>query len=136
MSDWWGRANCRGMDPGLFFESLGNQFKAARPLPEAVNACQECQVRDECYVYAIRHEEFGYWAGTTPPERRRLRKEHGITLQRQESVVVQFTSHGTEAGFKRHHRMAEQPCENCKAAHAQYKSPNGTNSRIYAEVVK
>ena len=81
MDDWTARANCRGMNPELFFESLNNQYKRSRPLPEAVIACQECQVRSECYVYAMHHEEHGYWAGTDPADRRRLRKLAGITVK-------------------------------------------------------
>ena len=118
MLDWLKRANCRGMDPHLFFYAQ-KDYEHIRPPFEVQLACKHCRVRDECYVYALRHEEFGYWAGTTPPERRRLRKAAGISLQRLEQPVVLQTAHGTDEGFRRHTRLHEQPCVPCLDAHGR-----------------
>ena len=38
--------------------------------------CAMCPVRQECQDYAVVHEEFGYFGGTTRNERRVLREDH------------------------------------------------------------
>lgn len=62
---WWHRhAACRGMNPELFFPGQGSPPKAAR------DACAGCTVRSECHQWAVEHGEEGFWAGTSPRERR------------------------------------------------------------------
>ena len=43
--------------------------------------CAACPEVKPCLNYAMRCETFGFWAGTTAPERRKLREEHGIGLE-------------------------------------------------------
>lgn len=62
-------ANCRGVDPDLFFPEKGASVK------EAQRVCSGCVVRDECGEYALaRGERFGIWGGMSERERRRIRK--------------------------------------------------------------
>ena len=42
---------------------------------EAVALCATCPVRAQCLEYALRNKEsHGIWGGTTPEERRRIRR--------------------------------------------------------------
>lgn len=62
------RANCRGVDPGLFFPGRGEPTDAAR------SVCGACEVVDDCLAYALHTgERFGIWGGLSERERRRIR---------------------------------------------------------------
>lgn len=63
------RGECVGMDPKMFFPDDGGRVHA-----EARRACERCAERELCLVWALKHEEFGFWGGTTPEERRKLRR--------------------------------------------------------------
>lgn len=45
------------------------------------DTCRRCPILLQCRDWALRHEEYGFWAGTTPRERVALRKELGITFE-------------------------------------------------------
>lgn len=64
------RGQCVGLDPAFFFPEDGQRVS-----PIARHACETCCVREECLVWALAHEEFGFWAGTTADERQTLRKQ-------------------------------------------------------------
>jgi hypothetical protein len=42
--------------------------------------CETCPVLAECFNYAVHHEEWGFWGGTTRNERIRLRHQYKIRL--------------------------------------------------------
>jgi WhiB family transcriptional regulator, redox-sensing transcriptional regulator len=66
---WRPAAACRDVDTAVFFPSRDADYGAAR----AVCAC--CPVTDDCLNYALAHPDLlGMWGGTTPRERRRLRR--------------------------------------------------------------
>ncbi len=68
-ADWIEQANCRGVDPELFFPARGKPTRDAKAL------CKGCVVREECLDYALAHgERWGIWGGTTERDRRRLRR--------------------------------------------------------------
>ena len=73
--NWQEAAECAKMDLNLFYPSHG--YKYAK---EAVRACSICPVKEECLQHALKYEEYGYWAGTTPSQRARIRKEIGIKI--------------------------------------------------------
>jgi hypothetical protein len=75
-----GQEPCREMDPDLFFP---NHFVSFPPKTRAVldEICSGCPAQPTCLMWAIHHERDGYWAGTTPADRERLRKQMGITLE-------------------------------------------------------
>lgn len=96
------------MDPSIFYPTTPN------PHPEAVKACAQCPVRSECYLYALKREDHGFWAGHTEQERRKLRKVAGVRLepwQPDRPVVC-----GTASGHRRHIFRGEDPCAACKEA--------------------
>jgi hypothetical protein len=66
---WQLEAECRGVGTEHYF--------GRAPSPLAADACQRCTVSAQCLDYALTHELFGWWAGTSERARRRLRK--GIT---------------------------------------------------------
>ncbi|HEV2928426.1 MAG TPA: WhiB family transcriptional regulator [Propionibacteriaceae bacterium] len=66
---WQDYANCRGVDPDLFFPERGASTR------EAKEVCAGCVVRDECLEYALVFgEKFGVFGGKSERERRRIRK--------------------------------------------------------------
>ena len=68
--DWQRDAECRGVDPDLFFRERGGR------VADAVATCARCKVREECLEYALRtHEDQGIWGGVTGRKLRRLRHQ-------------------------------------------------------------
>ena len=74
-TDWYHHAECRQMAVDLFFPDSPNEIPAA-----AARACERCDVHSECLDHAIRHEDEGVWAGTSPAQRSRIRRNAGIRL--------------------------------------------------------
>ena len=63
---WRSQANCRGVDPNLFFEeAMTNEDRAmaAKTRAQAKKFCEECLVKQECLRFAqendIRYGIFG-----------------------------------------------------------------------------
>lgn len=54
-STWQLRALCRGLD-----------------MPKNIGFCKGCPVIDPCRSYAIAHDEFGIWGGTSRNQRLKL----------------------------------------------------------------
>lgn len=66
-----GRALCAETDPEAFFPELGaNEGTVA----EAVAVCRKCPVLPPCLAWAVKHEKHGVWGGTTPNQRKALRR--------------------------------------------------------------
>jgi WhiB family redox-sensing transcriptional regulator len=66
---WHAEAACRGQDPNLFFPGRG-----PTTLDRARALCAVCPVISEC-LDAGMAETVGLWAGLSPTERRRLRRD-------------------------------------------------------------
>ena len=67
---WTERAACRGTDTEIFYPVTPDEEA------EALSICATCPVRAQCLDYAIRNREtYGIWGGTTPDQRRRIRRE-------------------------------------------------------------
>lgn len=43
--------------------------------------CHACPCQEPCLEWALRHEPFGWWGGTTERERRRIRQKRGIRFE-------------------------------------------------------
>lgn len=69
---WMADAACHGQTD-LFFRARGDRYDEARLI------CHGCPVRDECLAYALRvnndHSDHGCWGGTSPRQRRALRRQ-------------------------------------------------------------
>jgi WhiB family redox-sensing transcriptional regulator len=79
--DWQEWANCRGVDPELFFPERGESTR------EAKEVCRGCAVRQDCLEYALGvPEKFGRWGGLSELERRRIRRQRAkATRPKQET---------------------------------------------------
>src|SRR4051812_6370525 len=78
MDDWTARAKCLDENPDLFFPS-GDGGRAQGQIERARLVCAGCPVRRECLDVALTTDaKHGIWAGTTPAERRRLRRRSGL----------------------------------------------------------
>ena len=72
---WQDLAECKGMDPTLFFgPEHAETVKEKRDREDAAKAvCNRCPVRQECLEYALEaREAYGIWGGMTELERRAL----------------------------------------------------------------
>jgi WhiB family redox-sensing transcriptional regulator len=74
-----GTEACRGVGADLFFEQTADARAQARAL------CTDCPIRAACQDWAVAFEEYGYWANTTPGQRKRMRREAGFELVRPEA---------------------------------------------------
>ena len=68
------QAECRGLDPELFYAESGSAIMRAKAM------CSTCSVREACLEWGIKREEFGVWGGTTARERAAIRRERGLRL--------------------------------------------------------
>lgn len=66
-----GDARCFGTDPDAFFPDKG-----ALPAPQVVKLCETCPLQSSCREWAIGQGNWlvGYWGGTTPRLRRKIRE--------------------------------------------------------------
>lgn len=73
------RGLCREVGIEFFYpEDKGSGtgiYKLARTI------CSRCVVRNECLEWAVKHEDHGMWGGTTPVERRKIRRKRNIILE-------------------------------------------------------
>lgn len=75
-----GSEPCRQVDPDLYYPSTFNAVpRMTRQLMDGL--CNACHAREACLLWALHHERDGYWAGTTPEDRYRLRKQMRIQVQ-------------------------------------------------------
>jgi hypothetical protein len=65
------------METALFFDF---ELVQGSPPEEVKRACKDCAVRESCLEEALRFEPFGYRGGTTPGQRRSMRKRRHIRL--------------------------------------------------------
>lgn len=62
---WRARAECKGMDPEIFFDEHSTEA-----IEEAKKFCGICVVQEACLAYAMSHKErFGVWGGKSTSER-------------------------------------------------------------------
>ena len=62
----YAKANCKGKNGALFFPTQGKgtpSVKPGTPLHEAFTICNECDVKEECFNFAVAHECVGVWGG-------------------------------------------------------------------------
>ncbi|MFD6356682.1 WhiB family transcriptional regulator [Nocardia tengchongensis] len=65
---------CAQTAPDAFYPDKGESTEPAKQI------CQRCAVTRECLNYALDNEEqFGVWGGTSPRERRMMRRRTALT---------------------------------------------------------
>lgn len=90
-SEWEPLAECLGVDPEIFFPQQGRPKKE----PEYKPICARCTVRQDCFEYAVVHEEDGVWGGSTTSERNRLHPQVKKILTEQAKTQGWFEVHLT-----------------------------------------
>ncbi len=69
------RGLCAKMDPDLWFPEFDERTKEyGEQAARAIDICNVCPVRSECLSYGLENEDYGIWGGTTPSQRREMRK--------------------------------------------------------------
>jgi WhiB family redox-sensing transcriptional regulator len=79
-TSWMARAVCPSVPnaEALFFpEHRGRIANGADPCAEAKAICRRCPVQAACLEYGM-GESFGVWGGSSPRDRRRLRRERRL----------------------------------------------------------
>lgn len=70
---WTGSEPCAQTDPEAFYPELGANAQPAKQV-----CMRGCPMFEECLEWAIWFEPDGIWAGTSPRERREIRRNRGI----------------------------------------------------------
>lgn len=70
---WRSKAKCKSLShneaDSIFFVVKGGSTTKAEKF------CEDCPVSLQCLAFAVIHDEDGIWAGTSPRERREIRKD-------------------------------------------------------------
>lgn len=79
LGSWAEHAACLGTPMAWWYPEDRHGFAEVEVVPpQAAERCASCPVRRECASHALRHEEFGVWAGMSEEHRRRARSAAGI----------------------------------------------------------
>ena len=116
---WQDRAACKGLAADLFFPERGEPATAAKAV------CVECQVADDCLMYAITNLEIsGVWGGKDGKERRRIRRQliDAGVIAPAACDPTRPTACGTRSGYITHRRNGEDACQECKDANTEYQA--------------
>ncbi|MDQ1034222.1 WhiB family redox-sensing transcriptional regulator [Streptomyces sp. V3I8] len=77
MEGWREDAECRTVDPDLFFP-IGNTGPALVQIEDAKSVCRRCPVQAQCLEWALETgQSIGVWGGRSEGERRALRRRAG-----------------------------------------------------------
>lgn len=77
--------HCRKKDAQLFFRQYYDNSRGGRYVKEAKAICAGCPVQQKCLEWALYYPEVdGIWGGTTPLERRRMRRTMKITVTKRQ----------------------------------------------------
>jgi hypothetical protein len=74
-----GTQSCARMGVEMFYQDYDNK-RTAQEVADLKEFCSNCNIQVECMEYAIKHEKYGFWGGTTPYERRTIRNKRKIRL--------------------------------------------------------
>jgi WhiB family redox-sensing transcriptional regulator len=81
--DWRSRGACVTADPEIFYPPPNNSRGRAEVIEEALSWCRRCPVRADCLEWALTTPDaHGVIAGTTPTERRTIRRQRGMAEPR------------------------------------------------------
>ena len=68
----WERASCGGTDTRYWYADKDSGFvngESAGVNRELRRICKDCDILNDCAMYAIEHELYGLWAGMAEEER-------------------------------------------------------------------
>ena len=80
--EWAEQGACLGTDTNDWYaaDGTGPGTVQIRNVELLKRICSGCPVQAECLEWAIKHEAHGFWAGTLPTERRRIRSERNTVI--------------------------------------------------------
>jgi WhiB family redox-sensing transcriptional regulator len=116
VTDWRDNAECKGMDPDLFYPGRGGM----KDLRTAQAVCRTCVVRQDCLDYAVAAgEDHGVWGGMSERQRilYRRRLKVGKKFGGRSSGQYRPAACGTDGGYYQHRRQGTSPCQPCLDAH-------------------
>jgi WhiB family transcriptional regulator, redox-sensing transcriptional regulator len=122
--DWFDLAACRRHPQELWYPK---QWKNGdREIYAAARAiCATCPVAEECLEYCLALPShignIGMWAGTTPEERKVIRRQREHAAGRQSNRP----GHGTPKAWVRHLLADQAPCKTCREAHEEFERREG-----------
>lgn len=64
--EWKNEGLCKTSDFKIFFSDLRKEIN------EALQICNRCKVKQQCFDYAMANNEHGVWGGTTEHQRRMM----------------------------------------------------------------
>lgn len=67
---WEKRAACKDSDTEIYFPERNIKL-----IDYSKRSCNICPVQGNCMTYAIAHDEYGMWGGTTRAERKNMGRE-------------------------------------------------------------
>jgi WhiB family redox-sensing transcriptional regulator len=110
---WMAEGACSQESTGRFFA-----MASSKPAAWALAACQRCPVRSTCLAFALEHEEYGIWGGTTDRERMALLRAQGATTWAELAEDSQEALLAAAAALRRDAvddatPMAPAVCEHC-----------------------
>jgi WhiB family redox-sensing transcriptional regulator len=77
---WREFGRCRDSDPNLFFP-VGRGRAALEQAELAKAVCRGCPSREPCLAFALTtRQELGVWGGTSPHDRRLLRRRQAVAI--------------------------------------------------------
>lgn len=70
-------------DPDRWYAlgELNGQPGVDTSIRELRDICAACPVKAECLAHALAYEGWGVWAGTTPKERKEIRRANNLTMR-------------------------------------------------------
>jgi WhiB family redox-sensing transcriptional regulator len=70
--EWMLRGACRGAPAEWFIGESDGDDDPPYPSADALALCDRCPVQATCLEWAMAHDEYGVWGGTTRYQRRQL----------------------------------------------------------------
>lgn len=68
-----GSEPCSEYHPEIFYPEIKNQIDSQEAAYVARVVCKDCPLKMECLEWALHHEKYGIWGGTTDTQRKELR---------------------------------------------------------------
>jgi len=65
----------------LFFHQAHKTRAILAKEQEAIFICQPCPIREQCLEWALYHEQYGIWGGTTEWQRKVMRRQQNIRVR-------------------------------------------------------
>lgn len=104
-------ANCAGLDTNEFYVKDDRGTRELYPnIAVLKKICSNCPLSAQCLEWALQHENYGFWAGTTERDRNHLRAKLGISYVAYE--MPPYVSRAVEGAKTKARNRAMKEAEN------------------------